>query len=239
MAYNLRQRRAGRLIKRFMRRRAAAYRARYARKGMGIRRTVMTKQNEPMFVETYKKEQFDVVAGGAGLYVWKVRITDIPQLAQYAALYKQYRINWVKHILIPEFAGDSQDGNSAVYNASTLLGYLGMSRIAYAIQDSPDVQAPANEQEVLECNGAKTKVIGKKFSVAHKPVPDVQAIVGAGGNQIWSRQKFKQWFNFDTVFVGNNPEHGAIQVCITQPGANLQVRYHHYVKISFSLRDPQ
>lgn len=236
---NLRQRRAGRIIKRFLKRRAGNLRARYQRKGRMVMRNVMTKQAEPMFVETYKQEQFDVVAGGTGLYAWKVRITDIPQLAQYSNLYKQYRINWVKHVLIPEFAGDSQDGNSAVYNASTLLGYLGMSRIAYSIQDSPNVQAPVNEQEVLECNGAKTKVIGKKFSVAHKPVPDVQSLVGAGGNSIYTRQKFKQWFNFDTVLIGNNPEHGAIQVCITQPGANLQVRYHHYVKISFSLRDPQ
>lgn len=205
------------------------------RKGRAIRRTVGLGNPTPTFVETYAG---GMIAPNVGQCA-RVRITDIPQIAQYAALYKQYRINWVKLMLLPQFDSTSADANAANYNNSVPVPLSGMARIAYAIQDSPDVGLPANENEVLEMNGAKVKALGSKFSVSFKPVPDT--IVGTSAtNQIYTRQKFRQWFNFDLVTTGNNPAHGAVPFWITQlVTAGAFVGYNVYFKVSFTLRDPQ
>lgn len=233
---NLRQRAAGRRIKGAM----LAYRARrrYAgaiRKGMYVRKSVGLGNPAPTFVETYSSSVIAPNVGG----VFSARITDIPQVAQYANLYKQYRINWIKVMLIPDFNSQSADQNAAQYNATVPTGNVGMGRIAYAINDSPQLVAPATEAVVLEDNGCKVKSLGTKWSCSFKPVPDVGTISGTTGNPIWTRQKFRQWFNFDLELTGNNPQHYGVSYFITQPVNGLTIRYNVYYKVSFSLRDPQ
>lgn len=224
---------------------------RYVRKGRYIRRAVGVGNPVPTFVETFRKTDDDVLvpAGNGVGKVFKLRISDMPQWQQYLSLYKQYRINWVKVMLIPNFDGTSFDINSAAYNNSTAGygGWQGMARIAYAINDSPDVTAPVNEDEVLTDNGCKIKAFKSKWSCSFKPVPDVKQTTSVG--TIWTRQKFRQWFNFDPLTIGNNPEHGAVSAFISLPGniatpANPSMisdamRYHCYYKVSFTLRDPQ
>lgn len=243
---------AARRIQRAYRRRRFARRvAMGVRKGRYIRRTVGLGNPTPTFVETFRKGDDDVVvpAGNGVGKVFKVRISDMPQFNQYLSLYKQYRINWIKVMLIPNFDSTSFDVNSAAYNNATAGygGWQGMARIVYAINDSPDVTVPVNEDEVLTDNGAKIKAFKSKWSCSFKPAPDVKQTTPVG--TIWSRQKYRQWFNFDNVLVGNNPEHGAVSAFITVPGvvatpANPSMitdvaRYHCYYKISFTLRDPQ
>lgn len=237
MAYNKRY--AVRKIQR-------AYRKHYSRtlmagavrKGRYVRRTVGLGNPSPTFVETYSPGVINVGNGGLG-QVFGGRITDIPQLAQYANLYKQYRINWMKIMLVPEYNTLSSDVNASAYN-QTVPGVSsgGMGRIVYAIQDSPNVAVPANEGVVLQDNGAKIKALGAKWSCSFKPVPDVQQTTAVGS--IWSRQKYRQFFNFDLVTTGNNPFHGAVQAYLTLPATGgLIVSYHVYYKVSFTLRDPQ
>lgn len=205
------------------------------RKRMGIRRRVMALN--PTFVETYSKS---TVAGNAG-GVFAARITDIPQVGQYATLYKQYRINWIKVMLIPDWNSSAADQNAAAYNATIPTQNFGMARIAYAINDSPQLQVPATEAVVLEDNGCKVKPLSTKWSCSFKPVPDVAVTSGTTGGAIYTRQKFKQWFNFDTTLTGNNPLHYGVSYFITQPVFNTQAAptYNVYYKVSFSLRDPQ
>lgn len=237
MAFTLLQRVAGRRIK------SAIMRSRMKRKMIGAFRKrralarIMTKPGEPSFVETFRDTQGSAAVNAGG--VFSVRITDIPQIAQYANLYKQYRINWVKVMLVPVYNSMVADINSAAYNNSVGVGNGGLGRIAYAINDSPQLQAPATEDVVLEDNGCKIKPLGAKWSASFKPVPDVAVTGGTTGNPIYTRQKYRQWFNFDLALVGNNPLHYGISYFITQASNNVISYYNVFYKVNFSLRDPQ
>lgn len=212
------------------------------RKGRYIRRTVGMGNPSPTFVETFRGAN----AAGVGPIpvnqggVFAVRVSDIPQVAQYNALYKQYRINWIKVILVPDFNSEAADHNTAAYNATVPTQNFGLARIAFAINDSPQTQAPATEAQLLSDNGCKIKSLGSRWSASFKPVPDV-AMTSNAGTPIWTRQKYRQWFNFDLVQTGNNPLHYGLSYYITQLVANTQAMptYNVYYKVSFSLRDPQ
>lgn len=241
---NFGQRRAGYKIKAFMRKVAAKRRYVMAiRKRRQIGRA-LPKVGEPVFVETFRaRQQNMVVPSGGGLgAAFKIRFTDIPQWQQYEQLYTQYRINWVKVMLLPQYDTTSSDANAANYNATVPAPHVGMARIVYAVQDSPNVQVPANEDDVLQDNGAKIKAIRSKWSCSFKPVPDVTQQTAVG--QIYTRQKYRQWFNIDRALVGNNPEHGAVAAYISLPGSlapnpTTTITYHVYYKVNFSLRDPK
>lgn len=195
----------------------------------------------PTFTETVKLNDIggftsvaDLAQGGG---VFKLRISDIPQFtADYANLYTQYRINSVKYIVLPQF--DSQDANTALQNQSLPIAFQGAARVAWAIQDSPNVGTPASESDVLQDNGSKVRSFGSKWAVSMRPVPDISVTTSAG--VIPTRAK-KSWFNYDAVTTGNNPQHGSIQWWISQlapTGARGQF-YSVYAKINFSLRDPK
>lgn len=228
--------------------RARKMMAAYARKRRYVRRAVGLGNPSPTFVETYSKSQIVIpaapggpninITGGVG-GVFSARISEIPQIAQYAQLYKQYRINWVKVILVPNYNSTSADMNSAQYNAAVPTGIGGQGRIVYAINDSPQLTVPANETEVLTDNGCKIKALGSKWSCSFKPVPDVGVTSGTTANPIYTRQKFRQWFNFDLVTTGNNPLHYGVTYWMSQPNNGMDVVYNVYFKVSFSLRDPQ
>lgn len=202
------------------------------RLGMGRIRRMMNPQ--PTFTETYSQPYIVGNAGG----VFQARISDIPQVAQYSTLYKQYRINWIKVLLVPVWNYSAADPNAGAYNNSIGVPYLGASRITYAINDSPGTVAPANELAVLTDNGCKIKPITNKFSVSFRPVPSVDAPV-EGGGVIATKQKFKQWFNFAEI-VGNNPLHQGVSYWISSTaGPGVNASFNVYYKVNFSLRDPQ
>lgn len=237
MAFNRRYaaRRIQRAFRKYRGRRMMALAGRKARY---VRRVVGVGNPTPTFVETYKGTDIYANVGG----VFSARISDIPQVAQYNTLYKQYRINWVKVMLVPDWNSTAADHNAGQYNASSAIPSFAQARITYAINDSPQLTAPATEAVVLSDNGCKIKPIGSKWSCSFKPVPDVGVQSGtAGAGTIWTRQKYRQWFNFDLVTTGNNPEHFGISYFITQllSGSPDPVKYNVYYKVSFTLRDPQ
>lgn len=206
----------------------------YRRKGQQIQRA-LGRPKDPTFVETFAAGSVVPNVGN----IFKVRISDIPQFSQYAALYTQYRINWVKVTLLPDYNTSAADQNAAGYNSSIVIPYSGQARIAYAIQDSPDQILPASEAVVLQDNGAKVKVLGSKWSCSFKPVPDV-AVTNAANVPVYTRQRYKQWFNFDTVTTGNNPQHGSVVAWITLPGsAGITMKFNVYYKVSVTYRDPR
>lgn len=224
-------------------RRKIAYRSRPMRQKLA-----RTFNPQPTFVETYANGPATIsIPNGTGIGLkFEVKIDDIPQVTQYANLYKQYRINWVKVMLLPRLTTDGVDPNTAIYNSLVAnTQWMGSARMAYAIQDSPGVTVPAIEQEVLECNGSKIKLFKNKWSCSFKPVPDVAQINVVKSTPIFTRQKYRQWFNFDTTGLIGNPTHGSVIAYLTLPGNSpvgqepFVQTYYVYYKVNFSLRDPQ
>lgn len=206
---------------------------------MGIRRRVFNPM--PTFTESFALPRDNlVIPAGTGLgKVFKVSFADIPQHPQYMNLYTQYKINWVKVMLIPSYNTQSADINGM----ATLAGTVGMARIVYSIQDSPNEVTPATEAEVLSDNGAKIRSIGTKWSCSFKPVPDVALTVLNSTGVIPVKVRKSQWFNYDDTTVANNPDHGAVTTYISVPGTpgteQKSMSYTCYYKVNFSLRDPK
>ena len=109
----LRGGRRGGLRRRFRPRKGARV---YRGKRYVVRRRVLNPR--PTFVETFKSSDPIVLTPGNGAgKAFKVRITDIPQIANYTNLYTQYRINWFKVMLVPKFNTSIAEPNMANYDA--------------------------------------------------------------------------------------------------------------------------
>jgi len=189
----------------------------------------------PTFVETFKQSAvITVPAAGVG-GIFQVSMDQLPQLAQYQALYRQYKINWAQFTIIPEF--NSYDYNSNEANIPNPVGRSGAPRIAWAITDTPGQAAPVTEQDLLEDNGSKFRMMLTRWSASCKPVPDQTLGLPAQQN-VYMRRRGAPWLTF--AAVGNqNPLHTGIRYWISQLSANQSLVYQVYVKVSFSLRDPQ
>lgn len=182
----------------------------------------------PTFTETFTLA--NPVLGNTG-GVFQTRIDDIPQLAQYSNLYRQYKINWVKFTLIPDF--NSYEGATQV-----ALQGAAMPRIAWAVNTSPDVAAPINEPDLLQDNGAKFRTITSSWSASCKPTPNIATTDLTGG--LIPTQMRARFLNFTAAGVPN-PVHGGISYWVSQAlaGGAHPTSFHVYVKLNFSLRDPQ
>lgn len=213
------------------------------RKTRMIYRSLGLRDTGPTFVETFKTDPIqltkadpaDAYARAAGVFGY--RISDIPQWLQYANLYKQYRINYIKVMLLADY-GDSDQSTAAVAFPKN----YGNPRIAWVIADSPNNAVPLSETDVLTDNGAKVMVIKNKWTASCRPVADVAVQANQDPDSVISvRQKYKQWFNFaSSTTPGVNPVHEGIKYWISQvTGQNTNTTLTPYVKISFSLRDPQ
>lgn len=187
----------------------------------------------PSFTETYFSGQILANAGGQ----FNARISDIPQIADYQNLFSQYRINWIKVMLIPDFVGS--DPNTYAQNFVGGVPAVANARIAYVINDTPGLPAPANEADVLTDNGSRIKMLTNKFSVSFKPRPDKYTSDAAGGAGVAAREKFRTWLSFADL-AGNNPLHRGVNYWISAlaAGGGNQA-YQVYYKINFSLRDPK
>lgn len=185
----------------------------------------------PTFVETFQIRNATSVNANAGGN-FQCRITDIPQVAQYANLYNMYKVNWIKVILTPRY-------NSVDASAWLSTGRGNQLPIMYsAIQDTPFAPNPATVADVLQMNGARIKPIVTTWSKSFKPTAAVQESTGAGTTV--NKREVKQWYSFDMVTTGNNPIFQGISyfiACAVQ-GSDTPAFDVHY-KVSFSLRDPK
>lgn len=207
---------------------------RYA--GMGaatsslVRRRRLTYNPTPTFTETFRRSTQLNVGYGGGLF--QVKINDIPQIADYQALYQQYRINWVKVTLIPDFTS---------YDPSTYLvapASITAPRIAWAINDTPAQVAPTSIDDVLSDNGAKIKPLGAKWSCSFKPRPDKFTGDATGGSGVAVRERNQSWLSFADFLV--NPLHNGVAFFIDYVATgSASQRFNVYYKVNFSLRDPK
>lgn len=193
----------------------------------------------PVFTETFRIAGNDPLAPAYQLSsntggVMSVRISDMPQVGQYSALYQKYRILKAKFICLPQFVSESADVNAAGYNASLGLGNWGMARIVTAVNDSPDQIVPLSENDVLEDNGCRISTGKPKLTFTCKPVPDT---LDANGNRMTIKGKY---LNFQSL--GPDITHYGIRWWYTlpNPGGNVQnIPYFVYVKLTFQLSDPR
>lgn len=199
------------------------------RSGLGRMRLRRIFNPRPVFTETYAFTSLQPSSGG----LLKFSMDQVPQLSQYSNLYQKYRILRASVLLLPEFT--STDQNQAENNAALSRSYFGATRIAWAVNDSPNITAPATELDVLKDNGAKIRPIterGVRFSC--RPVPNVE---DSNGVEMTFKRKY---INFEAS--SPNVPHSGISWWISQlhsgtPGTtNITLCY---VKLTFQLSDPR
>ncbi len=192
---------------------------------------------QPIFTESYLR-----LADGSALPytlapnaggVLTVNMDNLPQLAQYSALYQKYRILKAKFICIPTWNTASADANSEIPGVG-VQNQVGLSRVVYAVNDSPNLVIPVNETEVLTDNGCKIACGSPKLVMSCRPTPQTEDSVG---NRFTMRGRY---LNFESA--GNAPHFG-ITWFHTQPvfpvGAGFGTPYLVYVKLTFQLADPR
>lgn len=196
------------------------------RRRANLRPRVMSRL--PTFTETIVRPAR--ISANAG-NVFSVSMDEIPQLAQYTNLYRQYKINWAKISILPDY--NSFDG------AQTLTAGA-MPRIAWAINDTPLVSAPVSETDLLQDNGAKVRPLSNQWAASFKPVPNL-AMPVAGAVQLIPVKPARSMFLSFAPGGTPNPQHFGISYWITQAlaGGAPPSSYTLIVKINFSLRDPQ
>jgi len=208
------------------------------RRRLAVRRPIRYNP-QPVFTETFKIPGADPLAPEYRLNsntggVLAVRISQMPQLAQYSALYTKYRILKAQFICLPQFLSTSSDINAASYNASLGLGNWGMARLVTSVQNSPNTPVPLSEDEVLEDNGCKIHIGKPKLTLSCRPVPD---LLDANNVAITQRGQF---INFNAG--APDVTHYGIRWWYTlpNPGGNItNVPYFVYVKLTFQLADPR
>lgn len=215
----------------FKPRRAA--RRRPIRKGrgrFGVRRALLSNAR-PVFTETYVKASISPNTGG----ILTFNINEVPQIAQYNALYQKYRILKASVLLVPQYV--QQDQNSASYNAGANIYAFGQGRMAWAVNDSPGLVNPGSELSVLQDNGCKIRPVKNSLRMSCRPVPLYE-----DANGILMTVK-KNWLNFQLAPAPADPKHFGITYWYTQPVVGTTPLVNNdlivYVKLTFQLADPR
>lgn len=169
--------------------------------------------------------------------VFKTRITDIPQHADYARLYSQFCIRKLKVVLLPRYG--SSEPNAALAGLTAVD--IQNTRIAFSIDDTPARLNPANEIDVLSNNGAKVVTGHKKVTITCWPRPDLAMFDTNSGAVPAVNTKKSVWLNFNNPETGNNGEtiqHGGISYWVTGSSALASYDcYDAYFYVTFSVRD--
>lgn len=195
-------------------------------------RSLRAANPQPIFTETYSK---GVVAPNTGS-VFTFNINEVPQLAQYNTLYQKYRILSARLTIVPQFMPGEQ--NAAEYNAGNSVYAHGLGRIAWAVNDSPGVTAPATELDVLKDNGCKIMPVRDMVRMSCRPKPLYE---DANGILITLK---KNWINFQTgPSAPTDPKHFGISYWYTQPALGTTPQTNNdlqvYCKLTFQLADPR
>jgi len=219
----------------YQRKARGQYKKRSAPRGIGAMRRSMMYNPQPVFTETYKSTalSFGNPSPAAGIgFLLTANMDGISQLAQYSNLYTKYKILKVKFLLIPNFT--MSDQNAALFNLSQGTMSVAQTRIIYAYDNSPAAAGPASEQDALEENGCKIKLLKDKLSIPCVPSPDTK---DANGVEMTLRNNF---INF--AAQGPNINHYGVKGWLQQL-FNNQPQFLNdisvYVKVTFQLADPR
>lgn len=233
---------------------------RAGRKGRNIRARAMYQSQ--LFTETFKCNTVAIpgptnpgvgadgvisIPAGSQFTLGKfmVRMTDVPQIQNYANLYQFYKILKVQYILIPKFS--NADPNSATYNQSLPLAAWENARITYAINDSTnDLATPTSELAVLQDNGAKVKALTRPLKINFRPKAALDPTDPTTNNLIPVQPKYRPWLGFgaqDGNFQpAEAPYHIGVDWCVscdnTATTGFLDIA-DVYCKVTFVCKDPR
>lgn len=189
------------------------------RKGRAVRRARFTRavaERIPTFVETYAAGQF--TAGNAG-GVWQPRLSVLPELADYTALYRSYRIKKIDIIVMPN-------------NVAATGSPSGVTQMAFAVDPSAELPAPTSLQDVLNNNNVRLVQLDKPVRISFRPVPSVEVgIAGAGATGI---SMSPQWLSLDN---GSAVSHNGVSYWFYNTGTATTCQV--YFRYTFQLKDPR
>lgn len=199
-----------------------------ARKRMGYRKRYAKRNPVHTFTEVVEASAVYSNTGG----VWSCNFNTIPQASNYSTLYKQFCIKKLQVICLPNFGA---------VDPALLTSGQETARLAFAVDDTPSLQVPATELDVITANGAKIVTGTKKIVINCRPKPDVLMNTGKGAALAATRVRGNVWLNTDSADVGNSGtgiEHYGIRYwCSSGPVSISLAQFSVYFKITFSLRD--
>lgn len=184
----------------------------------------------PVFTESFVGPTINYGGAGVNAQVQLIQnnLGQIPQVADYTALYNQYQIKRVTAIFVPSYD---------TYQAGTPTGATTVAapRMVYAIQDTAQQVNPTSESDVLQDNGAKIRMFDRPVKVSWRPVAAAADALVQGGFASVNRKY--QWYGTTSTAV----QHNGLAVAFTTslaPAGN-PVLAQVYYKITFALKDPK
>lgn len=231
-----------------------------ARRARGVRQRSMYQSQ--LFTETFKVNTIaapspsvpGVMADGSiriqpgtqfTVGKFQFRMSDIPQVQNYANLYNLYKVLKIQAIIIPKFT--NADPNSAQYNIGIPTAAWENARIVYSINDDTnDLAVPLSELDVLEDNGAKIRALTRPLKINFRPKVVVDGTDPATNLGVAIMPKFRSWVGFgadDQAYDPSRaPYHVGVDWCVscdnTSTNEFLDVA-DVYFKVSFVCKDPR
>jgi len=174
----------------------------------------------PVFTETFDAGRITTNTNG----LFQARINQIPELADYAALYRSYKILKLQWIILPN-ANSSEPGNTT----------SGIGQFFYAIDPSAQVITPGSLTDVLNNNQVKMTLTDRAVVLPrYTPVPAV-TVQGAGGATAVSFRP--QWLSLDTA--GAAVDHNGVTWGYLAASTGGQTNAQVYCKVTFACKDPR
>lgn len=204
---------------------------RVGRGGMAAARSRLGRTRyTPTFTETFVGPS--IIYGGAGVnaqvQLIQNNLGQIPQVADYTALYNQYQIRRVTAIFVPAY-------DTFQIGTPTGATQTACPRMVYAIQDSAQQLNPATEADVLQDNGAKIRMFDKPVKISWRPVAAAADALVQGGFASVNRKY--QWYGTTSTAVQHNGLALAFTTALA-PAGNPTLANVYY-KITFALKDPK
>jgi len=191
----------------------------YGRIARGVR--VLPPAAAPTFSETFFNGSLSINTGG----VFGAQMSAIPQLADYAALYRTFRILKFEVMLMPSNINNTADGGN----------YQTIQRIAHSWDRSAEVATPGSEVDVLNDNACKVDLLSKPLKlVCVAPKPRVSVGIPSTGGTVGVDLGRQNWLSFDD---GSSIVHNGMPYWVTAASGTTGVPC--YTKITFQCRDPR
>lgn len=191
-------------------------------------RRARTMYGSRTFTEMVEASDIQVNAGG----IFSVKFNSLPQATQYSSLYKQFCIKKLQVILLPNYGAT---------DPSLIVSGTQNFRLAFAVDDTPSLNVPSSELDVITANGSKVVVGQKKIVINCKPKPDL-SILAPGIGYVAMRQRSAVWLNTDATEVGNSGTgltHYGIRYWVTGgPISPAYSAFKTFFKVTIGLRDP-
>lgn len=229
------------MIKKIVRRKAGARKGRkFVRRNYRMR----TKPSNVKWVsEMYYAGSINSNDGG----FFSTRFIDLPQAANYSALYQEFCIKKMTVKLLPYFASSDPNQISANAAATPAITQTYQARLLTSVQLSSQQVAPTSELDVMTDNDCKIRTNnGKPITLVCYPQPDLAAAQPGTlfTSYVATNTKTQKWLNTDNSQVtssGTSVVHNGIRWWLnvpTSPSGLKGAYYDVYIRVVVGLRNP-